>query len=175
MRCGADYGSIFSSSSSGCCNESVRRLRLALRCIGSFQFTPRVPAPARKVQLAPRQTRWRRREWVADPAESAMCRLGKIVLGFAALILPSLKCSRRSRNQSAKSAKRRELREGSQVARLPGPAWRQQAAAVPLERRLKRALSADVWHVLTIWQLNTCGVAPVSSLNYCFYASKQYQ
>lgn len=120
MRCGADYGSIFSSSSSGCCNESVRRLRLALRCIGSFQFTPRVPAPARKVQLAPRQTRWRRRECVADPAESAMCRLGKIVLGFAALILPSLKCSRRSRNQSAKSAKRRELREGSQVAR-PGP------------------------------------------------------
>lgn len=94
----------------------------ALRCIGSFQFTPRVPAPARKVQLAPRQTRRRRRERVADPAESAMCRLGKIVLGFAALILPSLKCSRRSRNQSAKSAKRRELREGNQVARLPGPA-----------------------------------------------------
>lgn len=40
----------------------------------------------------------------AASAESAMCRLGKIVLGFAALILPSLKCSRRSRNQSAKSA-----------------------------------------------------------------------
>lgn len=31
-------------------------LRLALRCIGSFQFTPRVPAPARKVERAPRQT-----------------------------------------------------------------------------------------------------------------------
>lgn len=86
---------------------------------------------------------------MVDPAESAMCRLGKIVLGFAALILPSLKCSRRSRNQSAKSAKRRDLREGSQVAR-PGPVWRQQAADVPLECRLKRALSAAAWHVLTI-------------------------
>lgn len=42
--------------------------------------------------------------------KSVMCRLGKIVLGFAALILPSLKCSRRSRNQSAKSAdQRREV------------------------------------------------------------------
>lgn len=51
---------------------------------------------------------------MADPAESAMCRLGKIVLGFAALILPSLKATaiNLQRAQSAESCVK--------AAKLPG-------------------------------------------------------